>query len=74
MYGSGVRIGMANTADLLRLILQVLPVGLAACTVEVAGSTLPGSVARLAVSTSRLSAITTTLGSAWFSPSNNFLF
>ena len=64
MCGSGVKIGMANTAVLLRSILMVLPVSLAAWTVEVAGATLPGAVARLAVTTARLTTVTTASGSA----------
>ena len=55
---------MANTAVLLRSILMVLPVSLAAWTVEVAGATLPGAVARLAVTTARLTTVTTASGSA----------
>ena len=74
MYGSGVRIGMADTVNLLRPILQVLPVGLSACAVGVAGTSLPGSVARLTVTKACLASVTATLGSAWFSPSNDFLF
>ena len=45
-------------------------VGLAACTVEVAGSTLPVTVARLAVPQTFLATATAALGSAWSSPSN----
>ena len=74
MCGSGVRIGMATTVVLFRPILQVLIVGLAACAVVVVGTTLPGTVARRAVSTARLATVATPLGSAWFSPSNDFLF
>ena len=64
MCGSGVKIGMANTAVLLRPILLVLPVDLTACSVVVAGATVPGSVARLAVTASRLASVTAALGSA----------
>ena len=74
MCGSGVKIGMATTVVLLRPILQVLIVGLAACTVVVAGTSMPGTVARRAVTAARLTAAATALGSAWFSPSNDFLF
>ena len=73
MYGNGVRIGMANTVFILKPILLVLPVGLTACTVEVAGTTLPGAVARHTVSTARLATVASTLGSDWSSPSNDFL-
>ena len=64
MYWSGVRIGMTTTVALLRPILQVLIVGLTACAVEVAGSTMPGAVARLTVAATRLAAVASTLGSA----------
>lgn len=64
MYGNGARIGMKIIEVLLRPILLVLPVGLTACTVGVAGTTMPGSVARLAVTATRLPTATTTLGSA----------
>ena len=64
MLGNGVWIGMANTAVLLRPILQVLPVGLAACTVGVAGPAMPGTVARHIVTITHLAAAITTLGSA----------
>ena len=72
--GSGVKIGKVFTVVSHRLILQVLIVGLAACTVEVAGATLQASVARHAVTATRLTAVTAALGSAWSSPSNDFLF
>ena len=64
MYGSGVRIGMTTTIVLLRPILQVLIVGLTACTVGVAGSSLPGTVARHAVAATSLTYVATTLDSA----------
>ena len=71
MCGSGVKIGMATTVVLLRPILLVLTVGLTACTVEVAGAALPGTVACHAVAAARLSTAAATLGSAWSSPSND---
>ena len=71
-YGNGVRIGRATTVVLLRPILQVLPVDLTAWSVGVAGTTMPGSVARH-TATSRLTTAAA-LGYAWFSPSNDFLF
>ena len=74
MYWSGVRIGMTTTVALLRPILQVLIVGLTACAVEVAGAALPGTVARHAVASTRLAAASAASGSAWSSPSNDFLF
>ena len=73
MCGSGVKIGMANTVVLLRPILLVLTVGLTAWAVVVAGASLPGTVARLTVASTRLAAVTAALGSAWSSPSNDFL-
>ena len=45
-----------------------------ACTVGGAVATLPGTVARRTVTAARLTSATSTLGSAWFSPSNDFLF
>ena len=64
MCGSGVKIGMANTAVLLRPILQVLTVGLIACAVGVAGAAMPGFVARHTVTATRLASVTTPSGSA----------
>ena len=64
MYGNGVRIGMANTVVLLRPILLVLIVVLTACSVEVAGTSVPDSVARHTVTSSRLTTTATSLGSA----------
>ena len=64
MCGNGVMIGKVITVVLLRPILLVLPVGLTACAVEVAGSTMPGSVARLTVAAARLTAVTAISGSA----------
>ena len=64
MYGSGVMIGMANIAVLHRPILLVLPVGLTACSVVVAGASLPGAVARHTVAASRLTDVSATLVSA----------
>ena len=49
-------------------------VGLAACAVVVAGSSLPRAVARRAVTTTRLTPVSDSLVSAWLSPSNDFLF
>ena len=74
MCGSGVRIGMANTVVLLRLILQVLMVGLSACSVVVAGAAMLGAVARRAVTAARLASAAAALGFDWSSPSNDFLF
>ncbi len=70
---NGVRIVKVLTVVPHRLILQVLPVGLTACTVGVAGSALPGYVARHAVTATYLTAVPTASGSAWSSPSNDFL-
>ena len=64
MYGNGVRIGMANTVALLIPIRLVLIVVLTACSVEVAGAALPGTVACHAVAAARLSTAAATLGSA----------
>ena len=68
---SGVPTGMAATAAILRPILLALPVGLTAWVVAVAGSTLPGAVARRIVTSLRPTAATAALASALLSPSNN---
>ena len=73
MYGSGAAIGTVTIAALHRLILMVLLVALAALSVGVVGSTLPGTVVALAATSAALAAATTTLGSACASPSDNSL-
>ena len=55
---------MAYTAVLHRPILLVLPVGLSAWAVGVAGAAVPDTVARHTVEATRLATVTTTLGSA----------
>ena len=74
MYGNGVRTGTAVIVVLLRPILQVLRVGLAACFAVAAGTSTPGSVARLFVAAALQTTRATSLASALSSPSNNLTY
>ena len=71
MFGNGVKTGVADTAAMLRLILQVLRVGLTPCTVAVAGSAARGFVARRVVAAARPTTASTLSVSALSFPSNN---
>ena len=64
MYGNGVKIGKVLTVAPHRLILLVLIVGLNACSVVVAGSTQPGTVAHHTVTSLHLISEATPSGSA----------
>ena len=69
MCGSGARIGMGTTAAVLRRILLGLRVERAVCFGAAAGTTLPGSVARRVVTTTRPPAVATASGFALFAHS-----
>ena len=65
MFGSGVATGMPTIHHIRRQTLKVLGVGPTACTVAVAGTTTPGSVARRIVSAASRRTATTTLACGW---------
>ena len=70
MYGNGVRIGTADTAAALRLILLVQRVGLAAWIVVAAGSIEPSTAALPIAAAVRQASATSISGCASPSPSN----
>ena len=71
MYGSGVTIGMEATQALLRPILKVLLVGLAACTAAAVGAMMLGSAVPRTVTATVPTTVTATWAFVCHSPNNN---
>lgn len=73
-FGNGAEIGMASIQALRKAILQAPPKGRAACSAEVAGSSLRSIAGRRTAATTPQTTGSTTLASALFLPSKQGYF